>query len=104
LNLFYNTGIVAHIWGLISPGLSHHQGKVWLKVQLIDATQWFQPLRKNLGKKNCELREGAIDRICQRFLAFEETAQSKIFDNAAFGHWKVTVDRPLRIQGIDPSL
>jgi type I restriction enzyme M protein len=60
-------------------------------------------LRKNLGKKNCELSEEDIARICDVFLNFEETEQSKIFDNAEFGYWKVTVDRPLRARGIDPD-
>ena len=73
------------------------------KVQLIDATQWHRPLRKNLGKKNCELGEEEIGRICDTFLAFEETEQSKIFDNATLGYWKVTVERPLRIEGADPN-
>ena len=73
------------------------------QVQLIDATQWFKPLRKNLGKKNCELSDDDIERICDTFLAFEETEQSKIFPNAAFGYWKVTVERPLRLKGIDPE-
>jgi len=72
-------------------------------VQLIDATKWYKPLRKNLGKKNCELSEEHIQRIVETFLAFEETEQSKIFPNAAFGYWKVTVERPLRIHGIDPE-
>jgi type I restriction-modification system DNA methylase subunit len=49
------------------------------KVQLIDATQWFRPLRKNLGKKNCELSEEDIRRICETYLAFKPTEQSKIF-------------------------
>ena len=44
-----------------------------------------------------------IGRICDAFLAFEETEQSKIFPNEAFGYWKVTVERPLRIEGIDPE-
>ena len=57
----------------------------------------------NLGKKNCELGEEDIARICDTFLAFEETEQSKIFDNDAFGYWKVTVERPLRITGADPN-
>ena len=60
-------------------------------------------LRKNLGKKNCELGKDDLARICDTFLAFEETEQSKIFDNAAFGYWKVTVDRPLRIEDADPN-
>jgi type I restriction enzyme M protein len=64
---------------------------------------WFRPLCKNLGKKNCELSEDDITRICDVFLKFEETEQSKIFDNAEFGYWKVTVDRPLRARDGDPD-
>jgi type I restriction enzyme M protein len=97
LNMFYNTGIATYIWVLSNRKPSRRRGKV----QLIDATSWFQPLRKNLGKKSCELSETDIARICDTFLAFEETEQSKIFDNRAFGYHKVTVDRPLRIRGID---
>lgn len=54
-------------------------------------------MRKNLGKKNCELSDEDIQKICDTFLAFEESEQSKIFPNAAFGYWKVTVERPLRL-------
>ncbi len=99
LNMFYNTGIATYVWVLSNPKPAHRQGKV----QLLDATQWFKPLRKNLGKKNCELSEEDIQRICDAFLAFEETEQSKIFPNGAFGYWKVTVERPLRLMGIDPQ-
>ena len=99
LNLFYNTGIATYVWVLTNRKPAHRRGKV----QLIDATQWYRPLRKNLGKKNCELGEDDIARICDTFLAFEESEQSKIFDNAAFGYWKVTVERPLRLTGIDPN-
>ena len=99
LNMFYNTGIATYIWVLSNHKPEHRHGKV----QLIDATQWYKPLRKNLGKKNCELVEADITRICDTFLAFEETEQSKIFDNAAFGYWKVTVERPLRLVGADPN-
>ena len=99
LNMFYNTGIATYIWVLTNRKPAHRKGKV----QLIDATQWFKPLRKNLGKKNCELSDDDIERICDTFLAFKETEQSKIFPNAAFGYWKVTVERPLRLKGIDPE-
>jgi len=99
LNMFYNTGIATYIWVLTNRKPEHRKGKV----QLIDATQWYKPLRKNLGKKNCELSEEDIRRIVDTFLTFEETEQSKIFPNAAFGYWKVTVERPLRIHGIDPE-
>jgi type I restriction enzyme M protein len=93
LNMFYNTGIATYIWVLSNRKPEHRKGRV----QLIDATQWFKPLRKNLGKKNCELSGEDIRRICDTYLAFEETEESKIFPNEAFGYWKVTVERPLRL-------
>ena len=99
LNMFYNTGIATYVWVLTNCKPQHRRGKV----QLIDATKWYRQLRKNLGKKNCELGQDDIARICDTFLAFEETEQSKIFDSAAFGYWKVTVERPLRIEGADPN-
>jgi type I restriction enzyme M protein len=99
LNMFYNTGIATYIWVLSNRKPAHRQGKV----QLIDATGWYRPLRKNLGKKNCELGEDDIQRIVDAFLAFEETEESKIFPNEAFGYWKVTVERPLRLAGVDPE-
>ena len=93
LNLFYNTGIATYVWVLSNRKPAHRQGKV----QLIDASQWFKPLRKNLGKKNCELAPDDIERISRTFLDFKETPESKLFPNAAFGYWKVTVERPLRL-------
>ena len=99
LNMFYNTGIATYVWVLTNRKPEHRKGKV----QLIDATKWYRPLRKNLGKKNCELGEDDINRICDTFLDFKESEQSKIFDNDAFGYWKVAVERPLRIDGVDPD-
>ena len=93
LNMFYNTGIATYVWVLTNRKLSLRRGKV----QLIDATQWFKPLRKNLGKKTCELAAEDIQRICDTFTGFKESVQSKIFPNKAFGYWKVTVERPLRL-------
>ena len=99
LNMFYNTGIATYIWVLTNRKPAHREGYV----QLIDATKWFTPLRKNLGQKNCELSAEDIHRICDTFLAFEETEESKIFPNEALGYWKVTVERPLRLVGIEPD-
>ena len=93
LNMFYNTGIATYVWVLSNRKPEHRIGKV----QLIDATEWYQPLRKNLGDKNCELGEADIQKVCEAFLGFMETEESKIFDNDAFGYWKVTVERPLRL-------
>ncbi|WP_447965609.1 type I restriction-modification system subunit M [Nitrospira sp. Ecomares 2.1] len=99
LNMFYNTGIATYIWVVTNRKPEHRKGRV----QLIDATQWFKPLRKNLGKKNCELSDDDIQQICDTFIDFKETEQSKIFPNAAFGYWKVTVERPLRLKGIESN-
>lgn len=94
LNIFYNTGIATYIWVLSNRKTEKRQGKV----QLIDASQWHQPLRKNLGKKNCELSEQHQQRIVEAFLTLEESAQSKLFPNEAFGYHKVVVERPLRLR------
>jgi type I restriction enzyme M protein len=97
LNMFYNTDIATYVWVLTNRKPAYRQGKV----QLIDATAWFKPLRKNLGKKNCELTDVDIERIVETFMRFEENEQSRIFGNAEFGYSKVTVERPLRAMGIE---
>lgn len=95
LNIFYNTGIATYIWVLANKKAEHRMGKV----QLIDASRWFAPLRRNLGKKNCELAEGDIQRILDLYLGeAQETAESRWFDTQDFGYWKVTVERPLRLK------
>jgi type I restriction enzyme M protein len=94
LNMFYNTGIATYIWVLTNRKPEHRRGKV----QLIDATAWSQPLRRNLGKKNCELSDADRQKVIDTFLKFEETEQSKIFSNEAFGYSKITVERPLRLK------
>ena len=99
LNMFYNTGIATYVWVLTNRKPDHRKGKV----QLIDATKWFTPLRKNLGQKNCELSPENVRQIVDAFMDFEETDESKIFPNEAFGYWKVTVERPLRLEGVDPE-
>ena len=93
LNLFYNTGIATYVWLLSNRKAPERQGKV----QLIDASGWFQPLRKNLGKKNCELSPADIERVMAAYDAMEESEQAKVFANAAFGYWKVSVERPMRL-------
>jgi type I restriction enzyme M protein len=94
LNMFYNTGIATYVWVLSNRKPEHRRGQV----QLIDATKWFEPLRKNLGKKNCRLSAADVERICEIFLRFEETEESKIFPNAHFGYRKVTLERPLKLK------
>lgn len=93
LNIFYNTGIATYIWVLANHKPANRKGKV----QLIDASKWFHPLRSNLGKKNCELSDKDIERIVELYLAQpQDSAESKWFDTSDFGYWKITVERPLR--------
>ena len=92
--LFYNTAIVTHIWVLTNRKPEHRKGKI----QLIDASTWHTPLRKNLGKKSTELSLENMERIIEAFLEFESSEDSKIFSNSDFGYWKVNVNRPLRLK------
>ncbi|AUB80376.1 type I restriction-modification system subunit M [Candidatus Thiodictyon syntrophicum] len=94
LSLFYNTGIATYIWVLSNRKAEHRRGRV----QLIDATGWYRPLRKNLGKKGCELGPQDIARVIETYQAFTNAAESKVFPNRAFGYWKVRVERPLRLR------
>ena len=94
LNMFYNTGIATYIWVLSNRKAKERKGKV----QLVDTNGWFTSLRKNMGKKNCELTDENIESIMETFLSFKETKQSKIFPNEEFGYWKVMVERPLRLK------
>ncbi|MFG0253903.1 MAG: N-6 DNA methylase [Rhodopirellula sp. JB053] len=97
--MFYNTGIATYIWLLTNRKSAERRGKV----QLIDATDRSTPRRKNLGAKNVDFSDTDQQAILDEYLAFEETETSKIFPNQAFGYWKVTVDRPLRL-AVDLSL
>ena len=98
-NIFYNTGITTYIWLLSNSKAPARAGKV----QLIDASQLYEKLRKNLGEKNCAFTAAHIDRITQAYLDFADTGKTaddglkaQVFPNAEFGYWKVTVERPLR--------
>lgn len=91
-NIFYNTPITTHIWILSNRKEEKRKGKI----QLIDASSIKTSLRKNLGKKNCELSEENRQFILDEYLNFQESEYSKIFNNEDFGYYKVTVERPLR--------
>ena len=93
-NMFYNTGIGTFIWVLSNKKEARRVGKV----QLIDATGMKAPLRKNMGKKNCEFTPEIRKEIMRIFLDMEESDVSMIFDNNEFAYWTVTVERPLRLR------
>ncbi|WP_232251456.1 type I restriction-modification system subunit M [Oscillatoria acuminata] len=92
-NLFYNTGISTYIWVLSNHKAPDRKGKV----QLIDGSDLYRKLRKNLGAKNCELAPEHIEQITELYLSMKDEGISKVFNNQDFGFYKVTVERPLRL-------
>lgn len=93
-NMFYNTGIGTFIWILSNRKEERRKGKI----QLIDATAMKSPLRKNMGKKNCEFTPEIRREIVRVFLEMEENDISRVFDNEEFAYWAITVERPLRLR------
>lgn len=93
-NMFYNTGIGTYIWILSNRKEARRKGKI----QLIDATKMKSPLRKNMGKKNCEFTPEIRAEILRIFMEMEESEVSMIFDNDEFAYWSITVERPLRLR------
>lgn len=100
-NLFYNTGITTYIWILSNNKAAHRKGKL----QLIDAVKLFRKMRKALGNKNCELAPRHISQIVTTYQELVEIKgngkneiASKVFDNAEFGYYKATIERPKRLK------
>lgn len=94
-NMFYRAGIGTYLWVVTNKKEARRRGKV----QLIDATSMKSPLRKNLGDKSCELTPEINKQILALYLAFDQADEqfSRVFDNAEFGFWAVTIVRPLRL-------
>jgi len=100
-NIFYNTGISTYVWLLTNKKPEKRQGKV----QLIDASQAFEKLRKNQGSRNCTITPEYAEMIVQAYISFEPKEASddnpivsKIFDNDDFRFYSVTIERPLRLR------
>ena len=91
--LFYNTGIATYIWVLTNHKSPERKGKV----QLINASEFWIPMRKSLGSKRREVSSQYIEEITRIFQSFESSEVSKIFDTQDFGYRKITVERPLRL-------
>ncbi len=91
-DMFYNTGIATYVWILTNVKKPERRGKV----QLINAVDFYQKMRKSLGSKRKELGADDIERVKALYTAFEEGEYSKIFDNADLGYSTITVERPQR--------
>ena len=99
-NVFYNTGITTYVWLLTNKKAPERRGRV----QLIDASQAFDKLRKNLGARNCTI-EAYYDTITDIYMRGEEREadsetpiSSRMFDGDDFRYYSVTVERPLRLR------
>ncbi|HZZ84321.1 MAG TPA: class I SAM-dependent DNA methyltransferase [Anaeromyxobacteraceae bacterium] len=91
--LFYNTGISTYVWVVTNRKPEARRGKV----QLINAVDLFQKMRKSLGNKRNELSQASIDEIVKLYGEFKESERSKIFDSDDFGYRRIVVERPLRL-------
>ncbi|SHL17220.1 type I restriction enzyme M protein [Anaerocolumna jejuensis DSM 15929] len=89
-SMFYNTSLGTYIWILTNKKEDRRKGKI----QLIDATSMKSQLKKNMGKKNCELTPDLQAEIIRIYMSMEESEFSKVFNNDEFGFWKVTVLQP----------
>ncbi len=92
--LFYNTGISTYFWIVTNRKRIERRGKV----QLVDARDLFVKMRKSLGNKRKEIGPEQIDEITRLYGEFAESDRVKIFPNEAFGHMRITVERPLRLR------
>ncbi len=92
--MFYNTDINTYVLVLCNKKNEKRKGKV----QLIDATQMYSEMQRNLGDKSRELKKQHIKKIFEIYNGFESSNISKIFDNEDFGYQEITVERPLRLK------
>ena len=91
--MFYNTGIATYIWVITNRKSAERKGKV----QLIDATSFWTPMRRSLGDKRRELPADKAQEILRLLAAFEPGEFVKIYPTTQFGFRKITVERPLRL-------
>lgn len=91
--LFYNTGITTYIWVLTNRKEERRRGKV----QLIDSSSFWIPMRRSLGDKRRQISPDQIAQVQSMLEAFEEGEHSKIMPVTAFGYRRITVERPLRL-------
>ncbi|GFO55131.1 type I restriction endonuclease subunit M [Geomonas sp. Red276] len=96
-DMFYNTGISTYVWIISNRKPEARKGKV----QLIDASSFWQKMRKSLGSKRKEMSEDHIAEVTRLFGNFIEAKKdgkpiSRIFKNCDFGYRTITVERPLK--------
>ena len=89
-DMFYNTGISTYVWVLSNRKPDERKGRV----QLIDASGFWQKMRKSLGSKRKELADEHIALVTRLFGDGEEASLVTLFDAAGkeCGRQVVTAD------------
>jgi len=77
-DMFYNTGISTYVWILTNKKTAERKGKV----QLIDAAEFYQKMRKSLGSKRKELGDSDINLAVELHGRFEELRYVKVTDSS----------------------
>ncbi|WP_373506233.1 N-6 DNA methylase [Aestuariivirga sp.] len=75
-DMFYNTGISTYVWIVSNRKPEARKGKV----QLIDASGFWQKMRKSLGSKRKEMSEEHIGIVTRLFGAFVEARLATVLD------------------------
>ena len=91
-DMFYNTGIATYAWILSKNKRPERQGKI----QFIDATNIFHPLRKSVGNKRREFTAEDRERIVRLYADFKENELSQIHRNTEFIYREYAVMQPLQ--------
>jgi type I restriction enzyme M protein len=95
-SIFFNTGITTYVWIVTNNKKSNRKGKI----QLIDGSNLYKPMKKSLGSKRKEVSDEQRNLILKNYLDFKESEISKIYENNFFGYTKVTIEQPLKENGV----
>jgi type I restriction enzyme M protein len=94
-SIFFNTGITTYIWIVTNNKKLNRKGKI----QLIDGSNYFKPMKKSLGSKRKEISDEQRELLLKTYSDFKESDISKVFENDFFGYRKITIEQPLKENG-----
>ena len=93
--MFFNTGIITYIWVITNRKENRRKNKI----QLIDASEFYDNLKQNLGEKKKVITTNQINEVSKIYSNFEENENSKIYQNDYFGYKKIETYKPLSNDG-----
>jgi len=90
--LFYNVGFNTYIWIISNKKSNKRKGKV----QLINAINFYEKMRRSLGNKRNRISNSQIEQITKIYEEFKETEYSKIIKNDEMAYKQFTIELPQR--------